>query len=83
MSHQQHQSCIQACQSCAQECEHCGNACIQENRPACARACIDCADVCWTSAGFMSRDSQFMKQHCRLCAEVCHGSRVRSWPRAV
>ena len=37
----------------------------------CIRLDNDCAEICWTAAGYMSRDSQFMHDICRVCAEVC------------
>ena len=37
--------------------------CVQINR--------ECAAVCWTSAALMSMDSQFAKQFCNLCADIC------------
>jgi hypothetical protein len=75
MAHEQHQACIQACQRCAQACEHCANACLGEKDVAMMSECIrldrDCADICWTSAAWMSRDSRFARDLCRLCATVC------------
>ena len=69
------QSCIDACMACAQACEHCANACLKEKDVAMMAECIrldrDCADICWTSAAWMSRDSQFAGQLCRVCADVC------------
>ncbi len=61
MSHQQHQSCIEACQHCAQECEHCNDACLNEPEIQALAECIrldrDCAQICWTAAAYMSRGS--------------------------
>src|SRR5438093_1095902 len=71
MAHQEHKSCIAACVQCAQECEHCGTACIEENRPQCARICIDCAQICWSCAGYMSRGSSQMAAICGVCADIC------------
>lgn len=75
MSHHEHQSCIDACLACAQECEHCASACLEEHDVASMAECIrldrDCATICFLAAGFMSRDSRFALELCRLCAEVC------------
>jgi hypothetical protein len=70
MVHQEHQSCIEACIRCAQECEHCANACLSEQdvkkMAECIRLDKDCAEVCWSAAAFMSRDSRFMQHICRI-----------------
>jgi len=54
---------------------HCANACLGEKDVKMMAECIrldpDCAEICWMSAGFMSRGSQFAADLCRLCAEVC------------
>lgn len=86
MSHQDYQSCIEACVQCAQECEHCANACLAEREVAkmaeCIRRDLDCAQICWTAAGYMSRDSRFMQDICRVCAEICEacGAECRKHP---
>jgi hypothetical protein len=58
MTHQQYQSCIEACVACAQECEHCANACLQEKDVAKIAECIrldrDCAEICWGAAAWTS-----------------------------
>ena len=75
MAHEKYKTCIDACVACAQECEHCANACLSERdvkkMADCIRLDRDCADICWSSAGWMSRDSQFAADLCRLCAEIC------------
>jgi hypothetical protein len=75
MSHQENQSCIEACVKCAQECEHCGDACLGEKSVGdmvhCIRLDRDCAQACWMAAAFMSRGSEFMRGACELCAETC------------
>jgi len=75
MAHNQFRSCIESCVQCAQECEHCANACLQEVEIAALTECIrldgDCARFCWTAASLMSRDSNFLDDLCRLCAEFC------------
>lgn len=75
MAHLQHQSCIDACNACADACDHCSTACLQEPDVKAMARCIaldmDCAAICRLSAGYMSRGSDFARQLCRLCAEVC------------
>lgn len=75
MTHQQYQSCLDACVRCAQECERCATACLLEPDPKAVAACIrldkDCAAICWLAAAFMSRRSEFDTAVCGLCAAVC------------
>lgn len=70
-----YQSCIDTCVRCAQECEHCAEACLGEKNvekmAGCIRSDRDCAEMCWTTAALLSRDSDFAAQICQLCAEVC------------
>ncbi len=75
MAHDKYASCIEACVQCAQDCEHCASACLGEQDVAKMAECIrldrDCAEICWTAAAWMSRNSRFAADLCRLCAEVC------------
>jgi hypothetical protein len=75
MAHQQHQSCVDACNACADACDHCSTACLKEQDVRMMARCIaldmDCAAICRLAAGYMSRDSEFAKQLCRQCADVC------------
>ena len=75
MSHQEFQTCIEACVRCAQECEHCANACLDEQNvkemAECIRLDRDCAEICWGAAALMSRGSRFAHDLCRLCTEIC------------
>jgi Domain of Unknown Function (DUF326) len=34
----------------------------------------DCANICWTASQFMSRDSEYVKQICDVCADICEAS---------
>jgi hypothetical protein len=70
-SHEQHKTVIRTLVECAQECEHCGDACIEENRPHCARVCRDCAEICWTAGAFLSRGSTLASAVVDLCASAC------------
>lgn len=75
MSHQDFQSCIEACIRCAQACEHCASACLHEKNVGkmteCVRLDKDCSAICWTAASFMGFGSQFAHALCGLCADVC------------
>ena|SRR5438128_8695602 len=68
-------SAVDACIQCAQECEACASACLNEGEVTMLAECIrlnrDCAEICWTTAAFMSRDSRFSDNLCALCAEIC------------
>ena len=69
------QSCIDACMHCAEACEFCATSDLKEQdvkmMASCAQMNRQCAAVCWTSAVLMSMDSQFAKQFCNLCADIC------------
>ena len=75
MSHEEYQSCIEACYECATECFHCENACLEEKNAKelvqCIRLNRDCADVCLLAAKIMSSGSSFANEICGLCASVC------------
>lgn len=84
MNRQQYPSCIEACVKCAQACENCADACLQESDVAMMAECIrrdrDCAEACWGAAAFMSRNSPFAREFCRLCVDICEacGSECRT-----
>ena len=69
------QSCIDACMRCAEACEFCATSGLKEQdvkiMTSCAQINRECTEVCWTSAALMSMDSQFAKQFCNLCADIC------------
>lgn len=75
MSHQQFQSCIDACYACAVACDHCAASCLQEQDVKMMARCIaldmDCAQICRMAAAYMSRGSEFAGAICRACADVC------------
>lgn len=37
----------------------------------CIRLWRDCAQICWTTAAFMSRGSQFIPALAHICLEIC------------
>ncbi|KEI00922.1 four-helix bundle copper-binding protein [Clostridium botulinum] len=75
VSNQKYQTCIDICLECSEVCEWCSNCCLNEPDPKAMVCCIkldsDCADMCTLAAKFMARDSQFAKQLCSLCAQIC------------
>lgn len=70
-----YQKCIDACKRCAQACDECFTLCLNEPdvqaRKNCIGILIECVAVCNQAGCSMSRDSQFAKDICRLCATVC------------
>ena len=75
MTRNQHQTCIDECNRCAQACYECFEACINEPdltaRRNCVKTLIECAQMCQMSAGLMSMNGQFSKDHCNICAISC------------
>lgn len=70
------QRCIENCLACATVCEQTIAHCLAKGgkhaAPEHVRLLIDCAELCRTSATLMTRGSDFHRQHCALCADVCH-----------
>ncbi|MFT9596214.1 four-helix bundle copper-binding protein [Mesobacillus sp.] len=68
-------NCIDECVKCARACEECLTACLQEPdvqaRIMCIQTLNDCAEICLQAVAYMARNSQFAKQHCQLCADIC------------
>jgi hypothetical protein len=75
LKQEKYQSCIEACFSCAESCEACATACLRESDVSRLARCIqldrDCADICAVAGRYMSRDSEYAKNMCRVCADVC------------
>jgi hypothetical protein len=75
LQNSKYQSCIDACNACAESCELCATSCLREEEVKMLSRCIqldrDCASVCWTASQLMSRDSEYVKQICNICAELC------------
>ena len=75
LQNSKYQSCIDACIACAESCELCATSCLREEDVKMLSRCIqldrDCATVCWTTSQLMSRDSEYVKQICNICAELC------------
>ena len=75
MSHEQFQSCIDACYECATACDHCAASCLKEKDVKMMARCIaldiDCAEYCRLAAAFMARGSEHAAEICTTCAEIC------------
>ncbi len=68
--------CIDACLTCHKTClgmamTHCLETGAEHVTPQHFRLMIDCAAICATAADFLSHKSQFHREMCGLCAEVC------------
>ncbi len=70
MPQRRYKSAIEACGRCAQECEHYASE-FAGSIGNCVRLCVDTAQLCRTTASFLSRGSQFTPAITKLCAEVC------------
>ena len=69
-------ACIDACLACQKTClglamTHCLETGGEHVAPRHFRLMIDCAAICATAADFMLHKSQFHRQMCGLCAQVC------------
>ncbi|URZ09165.1 four-helix bundle copper-binding protein [Clostridium felsineum] len=71
----QYQKCIDACVKCSQACYECFESCLNEpdidRRRSCLKLLIECARMCEMSMAGMSMNSQFAKDHCKLCQVAC------------
>jgi hypothetical protein len=69
------QECIDRCQSCEQACLKTINHCLQLGGKHAAadhiRLVMACAEICDTSARFMSLGSRHHARVCDVCAEIC------------
>ena len=69
------EQCIENCLECHRICEETAAHCLQMGgkhaEASHIRLLRDCAQICLTSADFMSRHSEFHTDTCRVCAEIC------------
>lgn len=67
--------CIDACHDCHWICLATVNHCLALGGRHAGRehvkTMLDCAEICATSAGFMSRGSEMHAAVCGVCAEIC------------
>ena len=64
--------CLEACNACATACGTCFSQMVgNDSKNACPARCIECAAVCRLCADAIARDSPYVKQICKLCADVC------------
>lgn len=80
MSHEQHQSMINAIYDCVTECNHCTSACLEEQDVQALAKCIklnmDCAEICTLIAGYAARGSAHTMHLMEECAEICDACAV-------
>jgi hypothetical protein len=69
------QDCIRNCSDCHTVCIRTVNYCLKKGgehaQVGHITILLDCADICATSANFMSRLSNVHQDTCALCAQVC------------
>jgi Domain of Unknown Function (DUF326) len=71
-----YQHCIDACADSIVACKNCANEDLNEQDiemlARCIRLNLDCAAVCILAMQAMASESEFVKQICKLCAEICN-----------
>jgi len=69
------QQCIDACTECGQVCTETVAYCLEQGGEHASRdhvrLLLDCAEICQTSANYMSRRSDLHAETCAVCADVC------------
>lgn len=69
------QACIDDCTSCHRTCLHNVRHCLEKGGkhadPSHIALLLDCAQICATSADFLTRHSAQHQGTCRVCAEIC------------
>ena len=67
--------CIAACIECGAICLATVTHCLEKGgkhaAPSHVRLLLDCAEICQTSANYMTRRSELHTRTCAVCAEVC------------
>jgi hypothetical protein len=68
------EECIEACLNSLHACEICATKCIEmgdKSHADCIKNCRDCADICNLCLKWLSRQSAFAEDLCKLCAKIC------------
>lgn len=82
MPHTTESTMTQGMRECIEECTGCHNICTETVQhclslggehasPEHIKTLLDCAQICQTSADFLTRGSEFHTSTCAVCAEVC------------
>ena len=70
-----YEDCLKACIECLEACNNCFDACLKEEHIKMMAGCIrldrECADVCSYAAQAITRNSPFVQEICKLCAQIC------------
>ncbi len=76
MNNIQYKAGIADCNACTNVCRQCTYACLQEpdikKLLACIKLTTDCARITELAVKCMIADSAYIKQTCKLCAEICN-----------
>lgn len=71
----QYEALIQQLLACATACENCAASCLDEHDVTPMAHCIeldrDCAELCYTAARLLTRDSEFAHELLALCEKAC------------
>jgi hypothetical protein len=80
MNNTQYKACIADCTATANVSRQCTHACLQEADLKKLLACIqltnDCTHICELAVKYMLADSAYVKQACKLCADICHACAI-------
>ncbi len=69
---------------CEAACERCINGCLSDgNALGCCRLCRDCADICRLCFTLQARQSHYVPDMSRICAEICDECADECHRRAV
>ena len=76
MDQPKYQACIATCIASVVLCNECTNECLNEQDVRMLTHCIrlnhECASVCRLAIEAITGGSEFVKQICSLCAEICN-----------
>jgi hypothetical protein len=71
----QYKACIADCTATANVCRQCNYECLQEadvkNLMACIQLTNECALICELVVKYMLANSDYAKQMCKLCGDIC------------
>ena len=76
LKNQKYQTCVDACCNCMEASEACCTACMNDMQNVgkmtrCMMMMRDCSAMCIMCAQCMCRGSEYVKQMCNMCAEIC------------
>lgn len=75
MAHEHPQQLLETLHECMAACNHCFDACLKEDEVKMMAECIrldrECADMCAYLEQAITRNSPFVSQLAKVCAEIC------------